>query len=244
MRIGFDLDGVLADLHEPFMRLALELFPDLDRQLAEEEPGLPPAPGTTDETASDELEDPPPPSVSLTRRQTEAVWKAVSRIEDFWETLGECEPGAIARLASLAEERRWEVIFLTSRPSSAGRTVQRQSQRWLERHGFLHPSAFVVHGSRGKIADALRLDAVVDDRPDNCLDVALESKAGALLLWRGREQAVPASAKRLGIAVVPSMTTCLDALVTADDASGPGSMLERLRRVFGLRTKPASPFGR
>lgn len=244
MRIGFDLDGVLADLHEPFMRLALELFPDLDRQLAEEEPGLPPAPGTPDETASDELEDPPPPSVSLTRRQTEAVWKAVSRIEDFWETLGECEPGAIARLASLAEERRWEVIFLTSRPSSAGRTVQRQSQRWLERHGFLHPSAFVVHGSRGKIADALRLDAVVDDRPDNCLDVALESKAGALLLWRGREQAVPASAKRLGIAVVPSMTTCLDALVTADDASAPGSMLDRLRRVFGLRTKPASPFGR
>lgn len=244
MRIGFDLDGVLADLHEPFMRLALELFPDLDRQLAEREPDLPPAPETAEDTSSEETADPPPPGVSLTRRQTEAVWKTVGRIDDFWETLGECEPGIIARLASLADERRWEVIFLTSRPSSAGRTVQRQSQRWLERHGFQHPSAFVVHGSRGRIADALRLDAVVDDRPDNCLDVALESKAGAVLVWRGQEHVVPASARRLGIAVVPSMATCLDALVTADDARGPDSMLDRLRRVFGLRTKPASPFGR
>jgi len=245
MRIGFDLDGVLADLHDPFMKVACELFPELDRQSVREEPAVPGTPGAdVEEGAADDLDDPPPPGLSLTRRQTEAVWKAVGRTEDFWETLGECEPGAIARLADLVEERRWEVIFLTSRPASAGRTVQRQSQRWLERHGFPHPSAFVVHGSRGKIAAALRLDAVVDDRPDNCLDVALESKAGAVLVWRGQAQAVPASARRLGIAVVPSVSQCFDALVTADDAKGPDSVLDRLRRVFGLRTKPASPFGR
>jgi len=244
MRIGFDLDGVLADLHEPFAKLAVELFPDLDRQGVVAEPAVPGAPGASDQDAPDDLEDPPPPGLTLTRRQTELVWKAVAGIDDFWETLAECEPGAIARLAELTEARRWEVIFLTSRPKAGGRTVQRQSQRWLERHGFPHPSAFVVHGSRGRIADALRLDAVVDDRPDNCLDVALESKAGAVLVWRGREQAVPVSAKRLGIAVVSSVSECLDALVIADEATGPERILDRLRRVFGLRTKPASPFAR
>ena len=242
MRIGFDLDGVLADLHEPFTRLAMDLFPELDRQRVAQEPAVPPPPDL-DGAAGDGMED-PPPGVELSRRQTEAVWREVARIDDFWETLNEHEPGVIARLASLADQRRWEVIFLTSRPVSAGRTVQRQSQRWLERHGFTHPSAFVVHGSRGRIADALRLDAVVDDRPDNCLDVALESKAGAILVWRGLQQAVPSSARRLGIAVVPSVAQCLDALVAADESSGPDRILDRLRRVFGLRTKPASPFGR
>ncbi len=244
MRIGFDLDGVLADLHEPFTRLAIELFPELDRQRVVQEMKVPPPPGTPDADSAEDLEDPPPPGLALSRRQAEAVWDAVGGIEDFWETLEEHEPGAIARLASLSDARRWEVIFLTSRPRSGGRTVQRQSQRWLERHGFAHPSAFVVHGSRGKIAEALRLDAVVDDRPDNCLDVALESKAGAILVWRGTQQAVPASARRLGIAVVSSVAECLDALVTADEAQGPDRILDRLRRAFGLRTKPASPFGR
>ena len=62
-----------------------------------------------------------------------------------------------------------------------------------------------VHGSRGKVADALAIDVVVDDRPDNCLDVVLESRAASLLVWRGRAATVPASVKRLGIAVVPTV---------------------------------------
>jgi len=71
------------------------------------------------------------------------------------------------------------------RVRSAGRTLQRQSQRWLEKLGFPLPSVFTVRGSRGRVAQALDLDVVIDDRPDNCLDVALESSAAAILLWRG-----------------------------------------------------------
>ena len=91
------------------------------------------------------------------------------------------------------------MLFITSRPSSAGRTVQRQSQRWLQRMGFPLPSVYVVHGSRGAVAQALNLDVVIDDRPDNCLDVVLGSKAGAVLIWRGPQEKVPVSARRLGI---------------------------------------------
>jgi hypothetical protein len=101
------------------------------------------------------------------------------------------------------------------------------------------PSAFVVHGSRGKVAQALDLDVVVDDRPENCLDVALESSAAAILLWRGPQDTIPASAKRLGIAVAPSVAACLDTLIEAEKLAE-GSLLDRLRKLFGLRTRSAA----
>ena len=242
MRIAFDLDGVLADLHEPFVREAIKLFPELDAaKIGAADIGASP----DDETRKkddDPIGLPAAASVAVSSRQSDAVWKAVAATENFWESLKECEPGAIARLFKLAEERKWEVLFITSRPKSAGRTVQRQSQRWIHRHGFELPSVYVVHGSRGRVAEALKLDVVIDDRPDNCLDVVLESKAGAILVWRGSQGSVPASAKRLGIAVVSSVAACLDALTEADNAKEPGGLIDRLRRVFGMRTRAAAPF--
>jgi hypothetical protein len=239
MRLAFDLDGVLADLHTPFVRTAIRLFPELDpAAIGAADIGASP-PDTEDVHAEDA---PPAPirSVPLTRRQSDAVWRTLAATDNFWESLSEIEPGAIRRLAQLADERRWEVLFITSRPTSAGRTVQRQSQRWLERCGFPLPSLFVVHGSRGRVADALALDVVVDDRPENCLDVVLESKAGALLVWRGPEASVPASARRLGIAAVPTVDRVFEALVEAEGASEVG-FVDRLRRILGLKTRSSSP---
>ena len=77
---------------------------------------------------------------------------------------------------------------------------------------------------------------VVDDRPENCLDVALESQAGSILVWRGKRESVPASARRMGIAVVTSVAQCLDSLVEIEKSNDGGSLLDRLRRIFGLRT--------
>jgi hypothetical protein len=245
MRIAFDLDGVLADLHTPFVRAATRLFPELDPAVigaADVGASPPPDSDPMAEEPQDSLA-PPVQHVALTRRQSEAVWRQLVATENFWETLDEIEPGAIASLARVADERRWEVLFITSRPSTAGLTVQRQSQRWLAARGFPLPSLYVVHGSRGRIADALAIDVVVDDRPDNCLDIVLESKAGALLVWRGPQEKVPISAKRLGIAVVPSVAQVVSALVEAERAGDEG-VLDRLRRLFGLKTKSASPLVR
>ena len=41
-----------------------------------------------------------------------------------------------------------------------------------------------MRGSRGKVAAALALDVVLDDRPENCLDVLSDSKAKPILIWR------------------------------------------------------------
>jgi hypothetical protein len=237
MRIAFDMDGVLADLHKPFVQAALKLYPSLDASaIGAADIGASPPDDAAEDQKSHAAPTPPAANVALSGRQSDAVWKHLSNIENFWETLTEIDDGAIRRLATLADERRWEVIFVTSRPTSAGLTVQRQSQRWLQRMGFPMPSVFVVHGSRGRIAEALRLDIVVDDRPDNCLDVVLESKAGAILVWRGAESTMPASARRMGIGVVSTVDACLTALVEAERGSD-GGLVDRLRRLLGLAVK-------
>jgi hypothetical protein len=239
MRIAFDMDGVLADLHAAYARAAGELFPELDRAvMGSADVGASPPEGDLAPGESD-VPDPSTP-VIVTPKQSEAIWARLTAKEEFWTTLDEIEAGAIARLAKEADARRWDVLFITSRPRSLGATVQRQSQRWLQAKGFPMPSVYVVHGSRGRIAQALALDAVIDDRPDNCLDVALESRAAAILLWRGSQASVPGSAKRLGIAVAPTVHACLDALIEAEASAEEGTLLDRVRRLFGLRTKKAS----
>src|SRR4029079_15460296 len=160
-----------------------------------------------DDSADDAIQE-----LHLTAKQQMQLWDHVKKIENFWGSLPELEPGIIARIAKASVERRWEVIFLTTRPSTAGELVQLQSQRWLEAHGFQYPSVYVVQRSRGKIADALQLDAFVDDRPDKCLDIAVESKAKVLLIWHGNLADVPAAAKRLGVRPVNTINEAVTLL--------------------------------
>ena len=169
----------------------------------------------------------------LTARQQMQLWDHVKTIENFWSTLPELEPGIIARIAKAAFERRWEVIFLTTRPSTAGELVQMQSQRWLEAHGFQYPSVYVVQRSRGKIADALALDAFVDDRPENCLDIAVESKAKVILVWQGALTDVPAGAKRLGVQPVSTISEAMGLLERLDDIRSKPGFMRSLKRALG-----------
>jgi hypothetical protein len=231
MRIGFDLDGTLADLHEALAREAARLFPTVKSEaLPQSVAPTSPPPGSADA-------DPEPvfSTDALTASQQRELWRAVCERVNFWETLEEIEPGALARLFQLVRDRRWELIFLTSRPETAGDTAQLQSHRWLAAHGFPAASVFVVHGSRGKIAAALQLDVLVDDRPENCLDVAIDSTARAILVWRGDENKVPGSARQLGIGAVSSIAECLDILDSVDDKNGEGGVVDRLKRLLGLK---------
>jgi hypothetical protein len=221
LRIGFDLDGVLADMDAELGRHAKALFGDAERAAASD---------------PSQVDSAPPVNLKLSARQLRRLWQHVQAIDNFWGSLPEMEPGAIKRLAEVADERRWEVIFLTRRPESAGDTAQRQTQRWLEAKGFPLPSVFVVQGSRGRIASALALDIVVDDRVENCLDIVADSKARAILVWRDPEDQLPASAKRLGIGVVRSIVECLDILTEVDEPTpNRAGVVARVMRALGLK---------
>jgi hypothetical protein len=168
----------------------------------------------------------------LSAAQQKLLWGSVSQTPNFWETLAEIEPGCVRSLAQLARKYRWETIFLTKRPRTAGDTAQVQTQRWLEHHGFGRPSVFVVNGSRGKIAEALDLDIVVDDLPVNCVDVLSDSRAKAILVWRGPSTTVPAGATRLGIRVVRSMGECLDVLAAIEGRAQRRTWKDRVKSAL------------
>ncbi len=240
LRIAFDLDGTVADMFFALRREATKLFgEDIVRaappasstapQEAGSEQAPPAKPAEDEQTANQTLQE-----LRLTARQQNQLWDHVKKIDNFWTTLPELEPGIISRIAKAATDRRWEVIFLTTRPSTAGELVQLQSQRWLEAHGFQYPSVYVVQRSRGRIADALQLDAFVDDRPENCLDIAVESKAKVILVWHGDVNDVPAGAKRLGIRPVSTITEALVLLEQLDDIRNERGLMKSIKRAIGV----------
>ena len=236
LRVGFDLDGTVADMYSALRREAIKLF-------GEEVLRTAPAASAPQDAKQEQAPQPKPEDdqtttlaiqeLHLTARQQNQLWDHVKQIENFWTTLPELEPGIISRIARAAHERRWEVIFLTTRPPTEGELVQLQSQRWLEAHGFHFPSVFVVQRSRGKIADALHLDAFVDDRPENCLDIAVDSKAKVILVWHGKLSDVPAGAKRLGVRPVATITEALGLLEQLDDIRQQPGLMRTIKKAFG-----------
>src|SRR5687768_2790401 len=138
LRIAFDLDGTIADMHTALRAHAEELFGEDELAKVSH--------GSSRDAASKEEDTDAKEAIAelhLTGKQQMLLWERVKTIENFWGGLSEIEPGIVARIAHAATTRRWEVIFLTTRPSVAGETTQIQSQRWLEAHGFPFPSVFV-----------------------------------------------------------------------------------------------------
>jgi hypothetical protein len=187
IRVGFDVDGVLADFHKAFRETAMKM----------------------DAEAGGQSERRPRP---LDAEAMKRVWDRIGRTSQWWVHLEAYEPTAIPRLYHTSRDRRWEVYFMTTRPSSAGETTQFQTQWWLERNGFPMPSVLTVPGSRGDAANALKLDIAVDDRLTNCVDIIAASRAKAILLLRRDDQALRDQALARGIGVVTTLAGALDAI--------------------------------
>ncbi len=186
LRLGIDLDGVVADFRGAFRALATR---ELGRGAGDAE-------------------------TDLSKQDVDRLWKRVAASSNWWLGLSPYEPDQIARLYARARSARWEVFFMTSRPPSAGDSVQLQTQVWLERFGFYLPAVLTTPaGARGELARSLRLDVAVDDRMVNCLEIISASNAKALLLARGEpEPRVREAAESRGIGLVTTLSECLNAI--------------------------------
>jgi len=228
LRVAFDMDGVLSDFSGAYHEIEARLFGGkTEPSPPQDEDG---GPVSTADAAISE-------GIKRERRRRAAVWDVIRTTDNFWIGLRPIEPHAVRRLKTLAIEHRWEVFFITQRPSTIGDTVQRQTQRWLCEQGFDLPSVLVLPGSRGPAAATLSLNYYVDDSATNCVDLTADSHARSILILDDADATARATARRLGIATARSIGVALDILQSASAAQSRPDVLGNLVRLVGWKQK-------
>ena len=223
LRIGVDLDGTLADLSAIYHEHEEALFgKPTDGDIVD------PAKSERNQPGKEKLK-----AAKQRSRRQEEVWRVLKRTPDFWTRLKPIEPGVVAELYHQAILHTWEVFFITQRPKSAGASVQKQTQDWLIEQGFPTPSVLTLIGSRGKAAQALDLDFLIDDLPKNCVDVISDSRCRPILVVRHRDEKTVAAARRMNIGIVYSVSEAIELL------SGPAPVVretavDRILKKLGL----------
>jgi hypothetical protein len=225
LKIGFDMDGVVADFGSAFRDVETRLFGSAGTTRADEPGEEEERPAAASEASKSREE----------RRRREAVWREIRATPDFWTTLQPIQSNAVRRIHEMMLAYRWEVFFITQRPATQGDTVQRQTQRWLVAQGFDLPSVLVIAGSRGAAAGALRLDYHVDDLAQNCVDVLSDSSARPILIVPPGDEATARTARRVGIGVAASIDECLHILSEASAAGRDPGMVARLAALVGWK---------
>ncbi|HXG70883.1 MAG TPA: hypothetical protein VNJ04_09770 [Gemmatimonadaceae bacterium] len=239
LRIGFDMDGTLADFASAFHDVEVRLFGPKshieagqpEKEPEEEKEGVE---GASVEKKKKAKKDGIKAALASHRRR-DAVWNAIRSTPDFWNTLKPIDPDAVKRIHWLAITHKWEVFFITQRPYTDGETVQRQTQHWLMAQGYDMPSVLVISGSRGAAAGALRLDYHVDDSPQNCLDVISESKARTILIVPEDDDVTRRQARNLKMGTATSVTDALDVLEKATLARTQPNLLDKIAILVGWK---------
>jgi 5'(3')-deoxyribonucleotidase len=150
MRVGIDLDDVLADFISEFTEVAHEMYgrPEIGTQPMDWEWS----------------------NFGLSKEEQGKVWDRITRTWNFWEKLA-VEPGADRISMTRLLEDGHDLVFITARAKTAGRTVQEQACRWLDHNFDLEYPTVIVEKDKGPLAAALKLDYFIDDRPKNCIEI-------------------------------------------------------------------------
>lgn len=177
MILGLDCDGVLADFNSAFIQRVIDVTgKDL----------FPPRPFAI--PCWDY-----PEHFGYTKADTTAVWKDIKADPGFWSGLNaypDVVP-VIRWLSKLSEYDQADVYFITNRMGVAAKA---QTEMWLSARGVDSPTV-LLSANKGMIARALNLDFYVDDKNENCADVAVNSlKTKTYMLaqpWNTEQPSVP-----------------------------------------------------
>jgi 5'(3')-deoxyribonucleotidase len=150
--IGVDIDGVLADFNSTYVERVIAIT---GRDL------FPPRPFAI--PCWDYA-----PIYGYTKEEEKLAWVSIIEDPTFWAKLSPYADteDSIKFLVRLIAEGH-DVYFVTARP---GLNSKKQTEDWLRRMGMPSPTVLISH-SKGLCADALKLDAYIDDRWENAVDV-------------------------------------------------------------------------
>lgn len=157
LRIGVDVDGVLADFNTSFIERVIKVT-RIDRF------GKGFIPTTWNY----------PESVGYSPEDVAAVWEDIERDPYFWRNLpAYAHTAQVLTYLSHLQHIGHDVYFITARP---GVVAKKQTEEWLQykcRMQYLAaPSPTVlISRDKGGCADVLKLDIYVDDRVENVFDV-------------------------------------------------------------------------
>lgn len=162
LRIGLDVDGVLADFNSGFADLLDRLYRDQPK------PWRPEGERFLPETWQW------PQKYGWSREQESIAWEHVKDPYRSWWSYRAPYPGTTALLVTLRHEIQaghLVVYFVTSR---LGRTAHLQTVRWLEKQGLPMPQVCIARGADHKyeLAEALELEWYLDDRDKNVVAVS------------------------------------------------------------------------
>lgn len=148
MKIGLDLDGVLANFNLGFARVLSVLgapTPMLD--------------GREPEVWSW------PTHYGASREQEREAWDRVTRNPLFWLALKPM-PDAWPAFGLMRQMERHgdQFVFLTARE---GRRVHQQTWDWVKDFTRLDYPTVIVTADKGPVAQAMGLDVLVEDKPEN-----------------------------------------------------------------------------
>lgn len=152
MKIGIDLDGVLADFIGGF------------RPICKEVSGKP----CEGDQGSWDFS-----NWGLTKQERRKAWEQACKVFNFHLSLKPLPDVLRGHLEQFSHEHT--LFFLTSRVKTPGFSVEKQTAAWLVRHLYVEYPTVIVGPHKGELAAALRLDAFIDDKPKNLYDVATQS---------------------------------------------------------------------
>ena len=102
--------------------------------------------------------------LGLSREQEQACWKLVEADPNFWTGLD-----ALNQFPKVQDTD--VVYFITKRKQTPGRSTDRETGTWLrDKQGLELPTVLAIP-NKGEVCRALKVDAFIDDKPENCWDV-------------------------------------------------------------------------
>ena len=143
MKIGIDVDGVLADtLHS----ILTQLNPTWD--IAKGWKG------------------------GLSDKDYDAVWEKAKTIQNFWAHL-QTEVNVDNQTCALLKHVLClhDVWFITNRFETKGTSPMKQTKYWLHSYIGVESPNVIVAKDKGPVATILGLDYFIDDNLQNCIDV-------------------------------------------------------------------------
>lgn len=165
MIIGCDIDGVLADFNTAYIEVVKEvtgrdLFPA----------GYSPA---------DILTWSYPETFGYTTDEITRVWDHIKVATSFWYNLAPL-PGAAEFGAWINNLRPYnDVYFITSR---VGAMAQLQTMAWLINRVGVSAPTVLISSNKGLCCKALKVNAYIDDKNENCQDVVTSSLGACYML--------------------------------------------------------------